>query len=584
MNQKTENLKEKIKELSKMAHLSIEDIEAEPPTSLDRKIIEKYEEIWKEVLEICKKENIRDTEKFDEEYHIFQWGLKDFIESYSDFIDYCGQMDKIYLEPEIKMLKEILEQFHIDKDIKQEFELIIIRDTYLIGNKKEAEKQINQWIKANPEVGEGYEVKCDWELEKSKPDMEKIARILDEAENNGTSVPNENIYEEVIEYYEKIGNDELAEYYESLLDFKEESYYDEEDMEEYEDFLDEEREKIIEDLKEMSKDKVKKNKTFEEYILDTNKEERMKFLFPQIIMNPEEEKKLNQEDIKKYILENYEAILKENIKYMPKYIIECIKKAPENGLMEVDIDNSNMQELTNIYRYFLLKLSGMAFMEYKNNKLVISIPYIKKMKEYIKDKHVMEKNQDINEKMNIISGMCEVYGAIKTRKIYHILEKFYEGITKEQLAKYLLIFCSFFGIANIKIEKSTGSFQFIYNKLIDEESAKKIIKESKEIKDYTKEEYIKYSTLEYLKNTKGYKKLEKEFNSNMFFGEDLFGMLEEMLIPYTLERHLDGERANEILDMLIQQIEQMNKIGLSTINIRVVKEGFKELDSELPKW
>lgn len=222
MNQKTENLKEKIKELSKMAHLSIEDIEAEPPTSLDRKIIEKYEEIWKEVLEICKKENIRDTEKFDEEYHIFQWGLKDFMESYSDFIDYRGQMDKIYLEPEIKMLKEILEQFHIDKDIKQEFELIIIRDTYLIGNKKEAEKQINQWIKANPEVGEGYEVKCDWELEKSKPDMEKIARILDEAENNGTSVSNENIYEEVIEYYEKIGNDELAEYYESLLDFKEE--------------------------------------------------------------------------------------------------------------------------------------------------------------------------------------------------------------------------------------------------------------------------------------------------------------------------------------------------------------------------
>lgn len=154
----------------------------------------------------------------------------------------------------------------------------------------------------------------------------------------------------------------------------------------------------------------------------------------------------------------------------------------------------------------------------------------------------------------------------------------------EQLAKYLLIFCSFFGISNIKIEKATGSFQFIYNKLIDEKSAKKIIKENQEMKEYTKEEYIKYSTLQYLKNTKGYKKLEKEFNSNMFFGEDLFGMLGEMLIPYTLERRLDEKKANEILEMLIQQIEQMNRMGLSTINIRVVKEGFKELDSELPKW
>ena len=43
MNQKTEKLKEKIKELNEMIDSSIEDIETEPPTPLDRKIIEKYE-------------------------------------------------------------------------------------------------------------------------------------------------------------------------------------------------------------------------------------------------------------------------------------------------------------------------------------------------------------------------------------------------------------------------------------------------------------------------------------------------------------------------------------------------------------
>ena len=584
MKQKTENLKEKIKELNKVTHLAIEDIETEPPTPLDRKIIDKYEEIWQEVLEICKEEKIRDTEKFDEKYDVFQWGLENFIESYSDFIDYCGQMDEIYLEPEIKMLKEALEQFNIDKDTKQEFELIIIRDTYIMGNKKEAERQIDEWIKANPDVGEGYEIKCEWELEKSKPNMEKIAKILDEADDNGTFVPDEEIYDKVIQYYEKSGNDELAEYYEALLDFEEENYYDEEDMEEYEELLEEEREKLIEDIKEMSKDKVKKNKTFEEYFLDTNNEERMRFLLPQIIIDSEKETKIKQEDIKKYILENYDTILKENIKYMPKYVIECIRKAPVNGFIEINLDESDTQELMDIHRYFLFKLFGMAFMGCKNNKLVISIPYIKKMKEYVKDKNVIEKNKDINEKMDIISGMCEVYGAIKTRKVYHILEKFYKGITKEQLAKYLVMFCTFFGIANIKIEKSTGSLQFIYNNLIDEESAKKIIKGNKDIKEYTKEEYIKYSTLEYLKKTKGYKKLEKEFNSNMFFGEDLFIMLGDMLIPYTLERRLDEKKADEILNILIQQIEQMNKMGLSTINIETVKKGFKELDSELPKW
>lgn len=147
MNPKTENLKEKIRELNKMKQLAIEDIETKPPTPLDRKIIEKYEEIWQEVLKICKEENIRNAKKFDEKYRIFQWGLEDFIESYSNLIDYCGQMDEIYLEPEIKMLTETLEQFHIDKDTKQEFELIIIRDTYMIGNKKKQKSKLINGLK-----------------------------------------------------------------------------------------------------------------------------------------------------------------------------------------------------------------------------------------------------------------------------------------------------------------------------------------------------------------------------------------------------------------------------------------------------
>ena len=101
MNPKIEKLKEKIKELERMEEISIEDIETEPPTPLDREIIEKSQEIWQEVLEICKKEKIKDTKIFDKKYNIFQYGLENFIEEYSAFIDYCGQMDEIYLKPEI---------------------------------------------------------------------------------------------------------------------------------------------------------------------------------------------------------------------------------------------------------------------------------------------------------------------------------------------------------------------------------------------------------------------------------------------------------------------------------------------------
>ena len=590
MNPKIEKLKEKIKELERMEEISIEDIETEPPTPLDREIIEKSQEIWQEVLEICKKEKIKDTKIFDKKYNIFQYGLENFIEEYSAFIDYCGQMDEIYLKPEIKMLKEALEHFNINKQTRQEFELLIIRDTYIIGEKEEAKKQVEEWIKRNPNVGEGYEIKCDWELEKSKPDMEKIARILDDAVENGTFVPNEEIYEEVIKYYKKLGDKKLAEHYKLLLNleqvnFEQENYY-EEDMEEYEEVLDEEMEKIIEDIKYIATDKVEKNKTFEEYFGTRSNEEQIKFLFPQLIMYTKKEVEviMKQKDIKKYILENYDTILKEKLKYFPKDLIKFIKKLPIDGFVEMELDIKSIQVMAAVHKYFMLGAIGIVFMEYKNDKLLISIPNIKKIKEYLKDKNLIKENNYINEKMAIISGMCEVYGAFELDKIYPILEKFYKGITKEKLANYLLIFCEFFQIANIKTEKTSGKVQFIYNNLIDEKIAKKILSKKKRIKNYSKEEYIKYSNLKYIKNTKGYKKIEKVLNSDILLDEDLLKMLDEILIAYVMGKHLDDKKVDNLLKVLILQLEEIDKLGFQTLNIEAIKEGLKELAYEIPKW
>ena len=597
MNPKIEKLKEKIKELERMEEISIEDIETEPPTPLDREIIEKSQEIWQEVLEICKKEKIKDTKIFDKKYNIFQYGLENFIEEYSAFIDYCGQMDEIYLKPEIKMLKEALEHFNINKQTRQEFELLIIRDTYIIGEKEEAKKQVEEWIKRNPNVGEGYEIKCDWELEKSKPDMEKIARILDDAVENGTFVPNEEIYEEVIKYYKKLGDKKLAEHYKLLLNLeqvkkKQKNYYEEdmdeyeEDMDEYEEVLDEEMEKIIEDIKYIATDKVEKNKTVEEYFGARSNEEQIKFLFPQLIMYTKKEVEviMKQKDIKKYILENYDTILKEKLKYFPKDLIKFIKKLPIDGFVEMELDIKSIQVMAAVHKYFMLGAIGIVFMEYKNDKLLISIPNIKKIKEYLKDKNLIKENNYINEKMAIISGMCEVYGAFELDKIYPILEKFYKGITKEKLANYLLIFCEFFQIANIKTEKTSGKVQFIYNNLIDEKIAKKILSKKKRIKNYSKEEYIKYSNLKYIKNTKGYKKIEKVLNSDILLDEELLKMLDEILIAYVMGKHLDDKKVDNLLEVLILQLEEIDKLGFQTLNIEAIKEGLKELAYEIPKW
>ena len=228
INEETiEKLKLQIKELEQLQRKSYEDIEEDPLTTLDKELAKKYKEIFLETLKICKKEDIKEFEIFDEKYPMFQWGIENFIENYANHINYCTQISKQYINQEIEMLKTTISQFNLDKENKREYELQIIKDMHILGDKKEAQEKLEEWIKANPSKGEAYEVKCDWELEKEKPDMEKIAQILEEADNNDTFIPDKEIYKEIIQYYENLENEEMAQYYESLLEFsEEEDYYD----------------------------------------------------------------------------------------------------------------------------------------------------------------------------------------------------------------------------------------------------------------------------------------------------------------------------------------------------------------------
>ena len=83
---------------------------------------------------------------------------------------------------------------------------------------------------------------------------------------------------------------------------------------------------------------------------------------------------------------------------------------------------------------------------------------------------------------------------------------------------------------------------------------------------------------------KGYKTIEKEVNSGMLFGEKLFRVLGDILIPYTIERRLSSSLADELLEKLLQQLVMMEEMGMGSINKEKVEEGFKQLDNELPRW
>ena len=268
---------------------------------------------------------------------------------------------------------------------------------------------------------------------------------------------------------------------------------------------------------------------------------------------------------------------------MPQYVIELIKETDSSGLIEKDLNEMKLEELEKMYEYFSLKPYGMDFISCKNKKLTIVIPFIKKMKEYVEDTELMEENKKINEKINVIVGMSEVHGALKEENIYSILEEIYQDINKEEVEQLVLIACGFLGLTGLKINPEKRKIEYIYQILINEGTAEEILEANKEIKNHTKDEYLKYSDKKFLYKMEGYKTIEKEVNSGMFFGEKLFRVLGEILIPYTIERRLDSKLADELLEKLLQQLTMMEQMGMGTLNNKKIEKDFKELDDELPR-
>lgn len=379
-------------------------------------------------------------------------------------------------------------------------------------------------------------------------------------------------------------------------DFEDDEYYSDYDYEDFDDFEDyenfeeyevQQKEAIIEEIKEIANDKVEQNKTYEQYVQEKrNEDELLPFLGPQIIIKTSEEINQIKKDLKKYIIEKQEEILKENMIYMPDSVIQEIANAPKNGIIEIDFEE-DISEIVKIVKYELLKNFGMAFIGMQANKVIIHIPLIKEMKQILQDKEIMDKQKIINEKTHIILGICELHGAIKTKQVYHLMEEFYGKTDKEQFAKFLIMVCEVFGVGRIKIDKKTGSVQFIYENWLDEEMAKKIINSNKEVKTHTKEEYLKYGTEDYLVNTKGYKKLKEEFDSDIFGEDDLAELLHNLIIPYTIEARMGNKNMDEIMKAMERQlVDILGEEGLIELGLdrKKIEKSLKEIVDELPKW
>lgn len=357
-------------------------------------------------------------------------------------------------------------------------------------------------------------------------------------------------------------------------------YYDFEELEE------QSKQEIIEEIKKIANDKIDKQKTYEQYINERKEEEIIPFLGPCVITYTQEEIEKTKKDLKKYIIENQKEILKNNMIYMTNDNIKEIEKIPEDGIIEIGF-NESINKIMETRKYHILKNFGLVFMEAKDEKLIIHFPLIKEMKKALKDNELMKKQKEINEKAQIISGICELYGAIKTEKIFEIFEKMYETTNKDKFEKFLIMVSAIFEVAQTKKDDTVGKLQFIYENWIDEESAKKIIKENKTIKIYNKEEYLKYGEKDYLTTIKGYEKLKKQFDTDILDEEEVSELINNLIMPHIIEARINDKDINEIVRAIEMQL--VNIIGEDGytelgLDINMIKEAIKEIIEELPKW
>ncbi len=575
-------LEEKINLLNNMKYQSMEDIDEEPPTELDKKMIELSQEIWIEILKIAKEENIIKPEEFDRKYPIMEFGLQNWIEEYLNQLFYCSEMDESYIEKETQALDEVLEQFDLEQDLRQEYEMFLIRDLHILGKEKEANQNLKAWLKEYPEEEEGFEIQCEWELEKDNPDMEKVAEILDQAEDNGVYIRDEEIYEKVINYYRELGNEEASDYYESLLEFANNA----EIQETYEEFQEQMLEELLEELKQMANDKVQKDKKYEEYIKDKKWEELVAFFALGSIALGNEGRnpiQMPQNEIKQFLLDNREEILRNNLSYVPETVWKTLEEMKETSLIEIQVETDKV--VPQIEPFIFLKQIGIAFAEYQYRKVIFHIPEIKKIKELLKKEEIRNSNQEFNEKADCIRGMCEVYGAIKAKKAYRIFEKMFET-TKEEFARLLVLTKVEFPTIEIEINHKSKNVEMIYLGDLQKKFAKEIVKQNKDLKEYTKEEYIYYGKGNYIENTQGYQDLKKELEGIPLEELDMLEVIMTHLVePYLLMKKTGEQNADNILREMLEMVcNEEEVLTMYSFNVDNIVKAIKQMGKEVPLW
>lgn len=160
---------------------------------------------------------------------IFNWIVESI--KYDTLGDYYDGIEKIldeyftedkFIDERLKIIDTKIQELNQEKDHYSECKLESLIKTkiallYQFGNEDKARKLMLEFIKNNPYEDEAYMCMQNWYMY-NKPDIDKLAEVIDLAEENKHILITDFGYDRLVEFYDNIGDIKNKQKYQELYD------------------------------------------------------------------------------------------------------------------------------------------------------------------------------------------------------------------------------------------------------------------------------------------------------------------------------------------------------------------------------
>lgn len=186
-------------------------------SNYDRQVLEYYQEILNLIIEIAKQEGIKDIKVIDNKYFKTENNASMMIEGYMSILQFYGNIDRDITKREIEVINQIQENLKLDDDFEIKNKIELANCYFYIGNEKKARQLMLDFIKNNPDEDEAYMCMQNWYMY-DKPDINRLAEVIDLAEENKHILITDFGYDRLVEFYDSIGDTRNKQKYQELYD------------------------------------------------------------------------------------------------------------------------------------------------------------------------------------------------------------------------------------------------------------------------------------------------------------------------------------------------------------------------------